>query len=348
MLWSVMVLMGNTSAERPCAARHVGRASARDAGTLWVTPLYRLKTASHRVAEVLTALAEGLSVAAAVRVFGHRHATITTWLTRAGAHSTTLHERVFRQLHLPHIQLDELRTRLRNRTHTLWLWLALDPLTKIIPVLHLGARTQAAAHAVVHELHGRLASGCLPVFTSDGLNLYFYALTAHFGQWVEGVGRPVRQWQVAAGLIYGQVKKTYRCRKLVQVTHMMRCGTRAALREALIRLGLSGRLNTAFIERVNLTLRQSVAALIRRTWSTMQEAPQLLLHLEWWRAYYHFVRPHGSLRVRLSQPRARGGKRQPQRYRQRTPAMAAGVTSRRWTVRDLLALPLRPELVGAA
>jgi hypothetical protein len=50
------------------------------------TPLYRLKTASHRVAEVLTALSEGLDVSAAVRVFGHGHATITTWLTRAGAH----------------------------------------------------------------------------------------------------------------------------------------------------------------------------------------------------------------------------------------------------------------------
>jgi hypothetical protein len=107
-------------------------------------------------------------VSAAVLLFGHRHATITTWLTRAGAHSATLHDRFFRRLHLPHIQFDELRSRLRNRTHALWLWLVLDPLTKIMAVLHLGTRTQAAAHAVVHELHGRLASGCLPVFTSDG------------------------------------------------------------------------------------------------------------------------------------------------------------------------------------
>src|ERR1043165_3894856 len=98
----------------------------------------------------------------------------------------------------------------------------------------------------------------------------------------------------------------------------MRCGTQEALRSALGGLGLSGKRNTAFVERVNLTLRQSVAALIRRTWSTMQEMPQLLLHLECWRAYYHFVRPHKSLRVRLAQPRARGGKRQAQRYRQQT------------------------------
>jgi hypothetical protein len=50
---------------------------------------------------------------------------------------------------------------------------------------------------------------CLPLFTSDGLNLYFYALTAHFGHWlqVSRQGRKVLRWQVAAELIYGQVKR---------------------------------------------------------------------------------------------------------------------------------------------
>jgi transposase InsO family protein len=162
---------------------------------------------------------------------------------------------------------------------------------------------------VVHQLHERLAPDCLPVFTSDGLNLYFYALTAHFGQWIERVGRQTREWQVAAGLLYAQVKKRYRGRRLVRVTYLMHSGTREALGVALRGLGLSGKLNTAFVERVNLTLRQSVAALIRRSWSTMQQAPQLLLHLEWWRGYYHFVRPHESLRQALAYPLERGGKR---------------------------------------
>ena len=205
------------------------------------TPLYRLKTASMRVAEVLSALAEGLTLAAATRVFGHSENTLATWLSRAGAHSATLHDRWLRHLQLPHLQLDELRTRLRHRAHVLWLWVAMDPLTKLIPVLHLGARTQAAAHAVVHDLRQRLAPGCLPVFTSDGLNLYFYALTAHFGQWGRAVGRCAREWQVLPGLIYGQVKKTYRRRRVVRVTRVMRSGTRDQLRAALRTLGLSGR-----------------------------------------------------------------------------------------------------------
>ena len=200
------------------------------------------------------------------------------------------------------------------------------------------------AHLVIHSLRQILAPGCLPLFTSDGLNLYFYALTAHFGQWLEvgRRGRNVRQWQVEAGLIYGQVKKSYRRRKLVRVSQVMRLGTEAALKVALQGLGLSGRLNTAFIERVNLTIRHGIAALARRTWATAQQSPHLLAHLEWWRAYYHFVRPHASLRVALMQPRERGGKLLAQRYRQRTPAMAAGRTNRRWTVQEVLSLPLPP------
>ncbi len=195
------------------------------------TPLYRLKTPSHQIAVVLASLAEGLDPSAAERIFGYRHATITSWLSRAGEHAQSLHERSFNNLPLPHLQLDELRTRLRSSTHVLWLWLAIDPCTKILPVLHLGPRTQNVAHRVIHSLRQILAASCLPLFTSDGLNLYFYALTAHFGQWLAGSrqGPKVRQWQVAAGLIYGQVKKSYRRRKLARVTHVMRLGTQADL-----------------------------------------------------------------------------------------------------------------------
>jgi transposase InsO family protein len=152
----------------------------------------------------------------------------------------------------------------------------------------------------------------------------------------------VCQWQVAAGLIYGQVKKSYRRRKLVRVTPVMRLGTEDALKASLQGMGFSGRLNTAFIERVNLTIRHGIAALARRSWATAQQSPHLLAHLEWWRAYYHFVRPHQSLRVRLVQPRERGGKRLAQRYRQRTEALAAGRTHRRWTVCEVLSCPLPP------
>jgi hypothetical protein len=128
------------------------------------TPLYRLKTPSHQVAMVLTALAEGLDASAAERVFGYRQATITTWLSREGSHAQTLHERTFRTLWLPHLQLDELRTRLRSANQILWLWLAIDSLTKILPVLELGPRTQTMAHRLIHSLRQILAAFLRPPF----------------------------------------------------------------------------------------------------------------------------------------------------------------------------------------
>src|SRR5262249_47985599 len=116
--------------------------------------------------------------------------------------------------------------------------------------------------------------------------------------------------------------------------------TGRSLKGGLQGMGFSGRLNMACIERVNLTIRHGVAALARRTWATAKPAPYLLAHLEWWRADSHFVRPHQALRVALVQPRERGGNLLAQRDLQRTPAMAAGRTNRRWTAHEVVSCPL--------
>jgi hypothetical protein len=145
------------------------------------------------------------------------------------------------------------------------------------------------------------------------------------------------------GLIYGQVKKSYKRLKLVRVTHVMRLGTVADLKATLQGVGYSGRLNSAFIERAPLTVRHGIAALARRTWATAQQSPNLLAHLEWWRAYSHIVWPHESLRVALVQPREREGNRLAQRDLQRTEALAAGRANRRWTASEVLISPLPPD-----
>ncbi len=163
------------------------------------TPLYRLKTPSHQIAVVLSALAEGLDLSAAERVFGYRQATITTWLTRAGGHAQTLHEHCFRNLQISHLQLDELRTRLHNAKQVLWLWLAIDPCTKILPVLHLGLRTQNMAHLLIHSLRELLAPDCLPLFISDGLNLYFYAAPGSLWTVARGGSPRAESTPVASG-----------------------------------------------------------------------------------------------------------------------------------------------------
>jgi hypothetical protein len=103
-----------------------------------------------------------------VRVFGHAEGTVLRWLTRAGMHAERMHERFFHCLALWHIQLDELKTRLREKEREVWVWVALDVKTKVIPSLAIGPRTQALCNALIHGLCGVLAPGCVPVFTSDG------------------------------------------------------------------------------------------------------------------------------------------------------------------------------------
>ena len=224
------------------------------------TPLYRLRAPAVRVAQVLHAVAEGLSPRAAARVFRVPETTVRSWISRAGRHSQSLHHRLLRALQLAHVQLDELRFKLHGAAEVAWLWVACDARTKLIPAFALGPRTQALAHQLVHELSQRLATGCLPVFASDGLALYFYSLTAHFGQWIQAADQRRRHWQVAAGLLYAQLIKRYKRRRLAVVEHRVQLGTPDAFRLTLRALGLSGRIQmhpersrrTAFIERLRL------------------------------------------------------------------------------------------------
>lgn len=165
------------------------------------TALYRLKASSVRVAQALHAIAEGLSLCAAARIFSLPETTLRSWLSHAGHHPKHLHERFMRALHITHVQLDELRLKLHGANDLTWLWIACDAGTKRIPAFALGARTQAYAHQLVHDVAQALAPDCLPVLSSDGLALYFYSLTAHFGAWVRAANERRRSWCVDARLL---------------------------------------------------------------------------------------------------------------------------------------------------
>ena len=304
------------------------------------TALYRLKAPSKRVAQALHAIAEGLSTRAAARVFSTSETNLRSWLNRAGQHSRNLHERFLHALQLTHIQLDEIRLKLYGTVEAKWLWIASDARTKLIPAFALGARTQAFAHQLVHEVAQRLAPECLPVFSSDGLALYFYSLTAHFGSWVQTANERRRTWCVDARLLYAQVVKRYRRHRITNVRHQILLGQPDDFRHALTAHGFSGRVQTAFIERLNLTVRRSLASLARRSWSTAHSTQDLALQFDWWRVIYHFVKPHHSLRQKIEVSNGRI------RYRGRTPAQAAGLTRRRWSVLDVLNYPAPPLATG--
>jgi len=108
--------------------------------------------------EVLWYLAEGVDISVLVRRTGHKEETLSQWLNRMGEHSARVHDLIFRELELDLVQMDELYAKVRGTDETRWLWLAIDPVNKIIPALHLGGRRATDAYALVHELKRHLCA----------------------------------------------------------------------------------------------------------------------------------------------------------------------------------------------
>jgi hypothetical protein len=109
----------------------------------------------------------------------------------------------------------------------------------------------------------------------DGLRHYFYALTTHFGKWKKAEGNKVA-WEVLSDHVYGQVIKHQRWKRTVEVVLRVLVGEASQYRERLCQVGLSGRINTSFVERLNLTIRLTIYMLTRRTWGPAHYTPELL------------------------------------------------------------------------
>ncbi len=269
---------------------------------------------------------KGLSIAAISEVLDLSESTIQRWLDRGGQHSQRLHESLFKPLIARHIQLDELVTRVRNRAQRVWVWTGIDVQTRLLLAWVVEGRSQKAATRLAHLVYRRLKADSIPAFTSDGLNLYFYAITPHWGSWtvVEGKRKPV--WLVAPELLYGQFRKIRVGDKLKDFYTKMICGTRAEFQQVLQSIDLTGKIQTAYVERLNLTLRHIIPALHRRTWALAYSIHTLRLRVALGAAYYNFCRPHQAL--------TGIGKHD------RTPAMAAGITDHCWKVREFVLHPV--------
>ena len=83
-----------------------------------------------------------------------------------------------------------------------------------------------------------------------------------------------------------------RRRRLVRITHRVVLGTRAAVEQVLAACGW--RINTALVERLNLTIRQHVAAIGRRVNTVCKGEDGLRQQVVLFQVYYNFVRPHAS------------------------------------------------------
>jgi IS1 family transposase len=319
------------------------------------------------IVRVIACLAEGLGIRGTARVFEIDPNTVLNWLVEAAEQLHAFSAYFLHELPINQIQLDELYAvlsavrdgdmneaeaieRLSRSPH--WVWTAIDPETKLLLSAQVGERTLAMTQAVLHHIAQLLAPGCVPLFLSDGYPHYLTAIVTHFGYWVRpprrrAKGNPPKPcWMPLPALLYAQVVKTMRRRRLVAVKHRVVFGTQRAIEQVLAACGWQ--INTAFVERLNLSLRQRVAAIGRRSATPCKSEDGLGQQLALFQGYHNFVLPHTSLRQALTEPVPTNGSGSVKVWQPCTPAMAAGLTDHVWTLREMLLfrVPLWPQPAG--
>lgn len=319
------------------------------------------RSSPELIVHVIACLAEGLGIRGTARVFEIDPNTVLQWLVEAAEQLQAFSAYFLHDVHLNQIQLDELYAILSAvrdgnlsedeaiehlSTSPLWVWTAIDPESKLMLSALVGERSQAMAQAVLHQIAQLLAPGCMPLFLSDGNPSYLPAIVRHFGHWVQLPRRqakgpaPKPRWMPLPGLLYAQVVKKTRRRRLVEIKRHVVIGTQAAVDQVLKAYGWV--INTAFVERLNLSLRQRVAPIRRRSATSCKGEAGLDSQLSLFQVYYNFVLPHASLRQALAEPMATNSNGSAKLWQPRSPAMAAGLTDHRWSLREVLMFRVPP------
>ena len=325
------------------------------------TPLYGKRVSADLLVWAVGALAEGLGIRAVARVFAVDPNTVRQWLVEAADHAGAFSQHFLHEVRVTQLQLDELYAllsavkdgeisaaeaikRLSRSPH--WVWVAIDPVSKLLLSIAVGPRTLAMAQCFVHQVARGLAPDWVPLCLTDGFKEYIPALLTHFGYWIpperhQAKGpMPKPRWMPLPQLLYAQVIKVTRRRRLVEVKRRVVFGTQAAVGQVLATCGWQ--INTSFIERVNLSIRQHVAAVGRRVMTLCKGEEGLRQQLTLYHTYYNFCLPHASLRQPLAQPEATNGNGSAKLWQPRSPAMAAGLTDHVWTLREVLLFRVPP------
>src|SRR5262245_36475600 len=318
------------------------------------TPFHGKQVAPDNRVWAVAALAEGLGIRAVARVFASDANTILGWLVEAAEHLEAFSRYVLRDVHVEQVQMDELFVllsavkdgevteaeaikRLSRSPH--WVWVAMAPVCKLILTVDVGEHTLAMAPRLVHQVTQVLAPDCAPRFLTDGFREDLTALVTHDGQWMPpGRGQaqgpqPKPRWMPKPGLLYAQVVKSYRRRRLGEIQHRVIFGAAQTIESILAKRGW--KLNTSCVERLHRDVRQHVAAIGRRVHTLCTHEAGLWHQLGLFQTYHNCVLPHARLRLPLPECGPIPETGPIKRWRQQTPAMAAGLTDRVWRLREV-------------
>lgn len=210
---------------------------------------------------------------------------------------------------------------------------AINPDTRLL-ISHVeGGRDTNDAIALFRDVEKkRSVSSHLPVFTSDNWDAFDEALVTVYGRTeypvYKGRGRKPYPIQVPLeDLKYAQVCKKRENGHVIEVVQRIVYGKPDEVLK-LICTDTGGRINTSYVERLNLTIRNSSARFIRKGMNYSKDAEMHSKAVDLFQAWYNFVKPHKSLRQESDQ--------NDKRWTERTPAMAQNLTDHPWTLQELL------------
>jgi IS1 family transposase len=216
-----------------------------------------------------------------------------------------------------------------------WDHVALDPEHRLVVSLVVGRRTAGLTKVLVEDFHRRTAGRVMGLMTSDEYPSYAEAIREVYGQEVQPErtgrrGRPRAPYKVMPEeLVYATVHKVRENNRVVKVEMRLIFGTAALLALALLLSLVSERVNTFFIERQNGSDRHRNSRKVRKTYrfSKDLEVHKAVTYFTMLSA--NFCCPVRTLRVEVEK----------NRYRQRTPAMAAGLTDHIWSIQEWISRP---------
>lgn len=267
------------------------------------------RTPLARRTQIINALVEGNSIHSTERMTGTHRDTICRLLVEVGDGCAKLMDEKMRKLPCRRIEVDEVWTFCqkkqrqveagedRRRVGDQWVFVALNPESKLVPTYRVGKRRRGDAVAFMTDLSERLANRVQ--LSSDALNTYVTAVERAFGIDVD----------------YGQAVKFYEADPIGAGRYSP---SRVVDMETKIIVGNPDQafISTSLVERQNLTMRMSMRRFTRLTNAFSKKVENLQAAVTLHFAHYNFVRLHKTLRT--------------------TPAMAAGVENRLWSIEELV------------
>jgi IS1 family transposase/transposase-like protein len=319
------------------------------------TVFFDLRTAEDKVMMALKMLLVRVDLAGICFVLGVTEETVLAWLRRAAHQADTINRHLLRTLPVTQVQRDEMWNVI-ERKHAgetdaageswpngedgrQWVWSSFAPEFRWMIAAIVGPRTLDTAKEVVAATKMRVAR--IPAFFSDGFTCSLAARIAafHVVTTLASTGKPGRprkpRCEPHPDLVYGPWVTQKKQSKLLTLSTRVMLGA-----ERLTQWGLT--ISTALVERVNLTLRQALAPLARKTSSVCKDRERLRQRVVFFQAFYNMARPHMSLRQPLLLPEHKCYGAIRPRWQERTPAMAAGLTDHVWTFRELLTAKFEP------